>query len=125
MYHNGCLYISLSCTILACSTSFKTEIIFMKVFCLCNLASSLCLSRFLLVDSIKQTTRNLQWFSKHSQKFPDVKITDVTSHYSALSLLGPESEKVLQSLTQTSVDIKNFPLNVVKVAWAFLYNFAE
>ena len=73
------------------------------------------LVRFLVVDSIKQMTRILHWITKHCKNFLNVKVEDATSHYSALSIVGPASEKVLQRLTQTPLDLKNFPLNTVKV----------
>lgn len=60
-------------------------------------------------------TRMLHWISKYSKNYDNVTVTDVTSHYSSLSLIGPASTELLQSLTQTSLDIDDFPVNTIKV----------
>ncbi|CAB3993588.1 FAD-dependent oxidoreductase [Paramuricea clavata] len=70
--------------------------------------------RFYLIDSITQMTRLLHWISKYSKNYENVTVTDMTSHYSGLSLIGPASTELLQSLTQTSLDVEDFPLNTVK-----------
>ena len=70
--------------------------------------------RFYLIDSITQMTRLLHWISRYSKNYENVTVTNVTSHYSVLSLIGPKSTELLQSLTQTSLDAENFPLHTVK-----------
>lgn len=73
-------------------------------------------SRFYLIDSITQMTRTFHWLSKYSKNYENVAITDVTSQYSGLSVIGPESTQLLQSITQTSLDLEDFPCDSVKVA---------
>ena len=68
-----------------------------------------------MIDSITQMTRLLHWISRYSKNYENVTVTDVTSHYSGLSLIGPKSTELLQSLTQTSLDAESFPLDAVKV----------
>ncbi|XP_028392867.1 pyruvate dehydrogenase phosphatase regulatory subunit, mitochondrial-like isoform X2 [Dendronephthya gigantea] len=70
--------------------------------------------RFYLIDSIKQATRLLSWISDYSKNYDDITVADVTSHYSGLFLIGPASTELLQSLTQTSLDSEDFPLNSIK-----------
>ena len=60
-------------------------------------------------------TRMLHWISKYSKNYDNVTVTDVTSHYSGLSLIGPAATELLQSLTQTSLDVADFPVNTIKV----------
>lgn len=76
-------------------------------------------SRFYLTDSIAQVTRMLHWISKYSKNYENVRVTDVTSRYSGLSLIGPASTKLLQSLTQTSLDVNSFPVDTIKVLIPF------
>jgi glycine cleavage system aminomethyltransferase T len=68
-----------------------------------------------LIDSITQMTRLLHLISKYSKNYENVTVTDVTSHYSGLSLIGPASTELLESLTQTFLNVEDFPLNTVKV----------
>ena len=69
-----------------------------------------------MIDSITQMTRLLHLISKYSKNYENVTVTDVTSHYSGLSLIGPASTELLESLTQTSLNVEDFPLNTVKVS---------
>lgn len=68
-----------------------------------------------MIDSITQMTRLLHLISKYSKNYENVTVTDVTSHYSGLSLIGPASTELLESLTQTFLNVEDFPLNTVKV----------
>ena len=58
----------------------------------------------------------LHWISRYSKNYENITVTDVTSKYSSLSVLGPASTQVLQTLTQTSLELEDFPLHSVKVA---------
>ena len=88
-----------------------------------RISISLISFRFYLIDSITQVTRMLHWISKYSKNYENVTVTDVTSHYSGLSLIGPASTKLLQSLTQTPLDVDDFPVNTIQVDSALKLNY--
>ena len=65
----------------------------------------------------------LHWISKYSKNYENVTVTDVTSRYSGLSLIGPASTNLLQSLTQTPLDVDDFPVNTIQVDFALKLNY--
>ena len=64
-------------------------------------------NRFMLMSPSIQQIRSISWLKRHLPK--TVVLQDVTSLYTALCIMGPYSRALMQKLTPTKLDIKNFP----------------
>ena len=56
-----------------------------------------------------QQTRCLNWLRRNLPSDGSVKVTDVTSMYTALCLMGPRSRVILSELTDVDLSPKAFP----------------
>lgn len=57
-----------------------------------------------------QQTRCKAWIIKHLPKDSNVSLSDVTSVYTAICILGPFTRMLLSELTDTDLSVKNFRL---------------
>ena len=64
---------------------------------------------FLLVTGSAQATRDADWIRRNFDHDANVFLTDVTSAWSVLSVMGPKTPDVLQPLTRRSLAIEDFP----------------
>eukprot|EP00731_Ephydatia_muelleri_P026474 Em0018g574a len=69
-------------------------------------------NKYFVVSGASQATRDAAWISSHLPHFTTVR--EVTSHYSTLAVMGPESRKVLQCITPASLDNDHFPFATSK-----------
>lgn len=65
-------------------------------------------NRFFMVAPTTQQTRGLAWLRKHLPSDGSVQVSDVTSMYGAINLLGPKAHAVLSELTDISLSSLNF-----------------
>ena len=63
---------------------------------------------FYIITGTGFVTHDYSWIKKNIDSF-DAKIEDITDKYSTFSLMGPNSRKIIQSITNHDVSNKNFP----------------
>ena len=64
---------------------------------------------FLIVTAGASQIRDLAWLHKNTPETAHMTVTDVTSGYTVLSLMGPESRKLLSKLTTAELSNDAFP----------------
>ena len=64
---------------------------------------------YLVVTAAASQTRDLHWLKSSIRPGEHVFATDVTSAYSVLSVMGPRSREMLQTLTPTQLSSEAFP----------------
>jgi len=69
---------------------------------------------FLIVTAGAGQTRDLAWLRKNIPYESDLSVTDVTSGYAVLSLMGPESRNLLGRLTENDLSNEAFPFGTGK-----------
>ena len=69
----------------------------------------LAADRFLLVTAAASQRRDYAWLMRNLDPDARASLTDVTSGYAVLSVMGPKSRAMLQSLTSTSLADADFP----------------
>ena len=69
--------------------------------------------RYLIVSPAAQATHDAVWISKHLPS--SVKLRDVTSQYTVLAVMGPQSRKLLEQVTNHPLDNHNFPFGTSQV----------
>lgn len=67
-----------------------------------------------------QQTRCKYWINRHLPVDGSVAVSDVTSAYTAICIMGPATRQLLSELTDTDLNPKNFPFFTFKV---LLFNF--
>jgi glycine cleavage system aminomethyltransferase T/glycine/D-amino acid oxidase-like deaminating enzyme len=65
--------------------------------------------RFLLVTGTAQATRDAHWIMRHGLSTACATVTDVTSAFAVLGLMGPHSRTLLSRVTETSLYNESFP----------------
>lgn len=70
---------------------------------------------YMMIAPTIQQTRCKHWISRHSPKNGTVVVSDVTSAYTAICIIGPYSRPLLSELTDTDLCPKNFPFFTFKV----------
>lgn len=61
-----------------------------------------------------QQTRCKHWINRHLSPDGSVAISDVTSAYTAICIMGPATKPLLTELTDTDLSPKNFPFFTFK-----------
>ena len=62
-----------------------------------------------MVSPTTQQTRALEWMRRHLPSDNSVQISDVTSMYTVLHVIGPKSRELMSELTES--DLKMFPFS--------------
>jgi glycine cleavage system T protein len=65
--------------------------------------------RYFIVTSAASQTRDFAWIKRHIAKDVRAGVVDVTSAYAVLSVMGPRSRELLQSLTPDDLSNAPFP----------------
>jgi 4-methylaminobutanoate oxidase (formaldehyde-forming) len=86
--------------------------------------------KFLMVTAAAAQHRDMSWVQRHLDPEAHVTLTDVTSGYAVLSLMGPRSRDVLSSLTDADLSNDSFPFGTAREievgyakAWALRVTF--
>ena len=70
--------------------------------------------RFLIVTGTAQTTRDAHWIRRNLPEGKQVYLSDVTSAYAVIAVMGPLSRQLLSKLTKASLDNTAFPFGTVR-----------
>jgi len=73
----------------------------------------LAADRFLLVTGTAQATRDADWIRRHLGGF-EAKLTDVTSSYAVVAVMGPRARDLLSRITRAPVDNAAFPFGAIR-----------
>lgn len=73
------------------------------------------LSRYFLVGPTAQQTRSFDWIRDHLPTDGSVQLSDVTSMYTALDVIGPKAKELLSELTDTPLGKQEFMHMTCKV----------
>ena len=81
--------------------------------------SDLCFVRlaedqFYLVTGSAQPTRDMNWVSRHIPPEQDAAITDVSHAYAVMGVMGPNSRKLLNELTDADLSLAAFPFSTAQ-----------
>lgn len=79
----------------------------------CSLAR-LTDNHFMMIAPTIQQTRCKTWITRHLPNDGSVNLSDITSAYTAICILGPFSRLLLSELTDTDLSAKNFPFFTFK-----------
>jgi len=64
---------------------------------------------FIMVTGALQSTRDREWLIRHIERDERVVVTDVTSAYAVLGVMGPKSRELLSQLTDADLSNAKFP----------------
>jgi 4-methylaminobutanoate oxidase (formaldehyde-forming) len=73
----------------------------------------LAADRFLLVTGTAQATRDADWIRRHLGDF-NATLTDVTSSYAVIAVMGPRARDLLTRLTKAPLDNTSFPFGAIR-----------
>ena len=76
---------------------------------------SLYLCSYMMIAPTIQQTRCKAWIQRHLPADGSVSLSDVTSMYTAICVMGPFSRTFLSELTDTDLSPKSFPFFTFKV----------
>lgn len=80
--------------------------------------------RFLLVTGTAQATRDADWISRNLPADAHAFLTDMTSAYAVIAVMGPRSRELLGKLTKAPLDNEAFPFGAIReigVGFATVY----
>ena len=75
----------------------------------------LSVRRYFLVGPTAQQTRSYDWLRDHLPTDGSVQLSDVTSMYTALDVIGPKAKELLSELTDTPLGKQDFMHMTCKV----------
>lgn len=70
--------------------------------------------RFLLITGSAQTTRDTDWISKAIEPDCHATLTDMSSAYSVLSVMGPKSRQLLERISDADFSNSGFPFATIQ-----------
>ncbi len=76
--------------------------------------SRLSETEFLVLTGTAQAVRDLDWLRRNIREDARATVTDVTSAYSVLPVMGPKSRELLSRVGRTKLDNVSFPFGAVK-----------
>ncbi|CAK9803481.1 Pyruvate dehydrogenase phosphatase regulatory subunit, mitochondrial [Anthophora plagiata] len=79
----------------------------------CSLAR-IAANHYMMIAPTIQQTRCKHWINRHLPADGSVAVSDVTSAYTAICIMGPATRQLLSELTDTDLNPKNFPFFTFK-----------
>jgi 4-methylaminobutanoate oxidase (formaldehyde-forming) len=76
--------------------------------------SRLAENAYLVVTAAASQSRDFRWIQRNLKSDAHAVLTDVTSAYATLALMGPDSRRLLQRLTSTPLDNAAFPFGTFR-----------
>jgi sarcosine dehydrogenase len=69
--------------------------------------------KFLIITGSAQPMRDMDWLGKHIPEDAHVTLTDVTSAWTVLSVMGPKSRALLQAVSRADFSNESFPFATI------------
>ncbi|XP_015903839.1 pyruvate dehydrogenase phosphatase regulatory subunit, mitochondrial isoform X2 [Parasteatoda tepidariorum] len=73
---------------------------------------------YFMVSPTAQQTRIGEWMRRHMPKDGSISMSDVTSMYTVLNVVGPKSKELMSELTRTEMDVPGFTCKKINVGYA-------
>ncbi|KAG8198498.1 hypothetical protein JTE90_017364 [Oedothorax gibbosus] len=73
---------------------------------------------YFMISPTAQQIRISEWIKRHMPKDGSVSMSDVTSMYTVLNVVGPKSRELMSELTRTEMDIAGFTCKKINVGYA-------
>ena len=70
--------------------------------------------QFLIVTGTAQATRDADWIRRHIPEDARATLTDVTSAYAVIAIMGPRSRELLSRVSRASFDNAAFPFAAIR-----------
>jgi sarcosine dehydrogenase len=70
--------------------------------------------KFMVITGSAQVTRDADWISRHMPQDAHVTLTDVTGAWTVLSVMGPNSRKLLQVVSKADFSNEAFPFATIR-----------
>ena len=70
----------------------------------------------MIISPVTQQTRNMKWLKEHFPEDNSVLMSDITSLYAAINLVGPKAIELLSEVTDEDLSTQNFPRFTSKVS---------
>ena len=70
--------------------------------------------KFMIVTGSAQVTRDADWIGRHTSEDAHVTLTDVTAAWTVLSVMGPRSRALLQTLSRADFSNEAFPFASIR-----------
>ena len=70
--------------------------------------------RFLMLTGSAQPVRDMDWLSRHVDESAHVTLTDVTGAWTVLSVMGPKSRALLQTVSRADFSNDGFPFGAIR-----------
>ena len=74
----------------------------------------LATERFMIITGSAQATRDMDWISRHIEATEHAVLTDVSSQYCVLSIMGPKSRELLTRVSPDDLSAENFKFSWTK-----------
>jgi 4-methylaminobutanoate oxidase (formaldehyde-forming) len=69
---------------------------------------------YLMITGTAQAVRDADWIRRNIAEGARATLTDVTSAYAVLALMGPRSRELLQRVSRSALDIASFPFGAIR-----------
>jgi 4-methylaminobutanoate oxidase (formaldehyde-forming) len=69
----------------------------------------LAVDKYYIITGTSQTTRDSDWIKRNIEATEQVELTDVTNAYSVIGVMGPNSRRLLSTVTATDLSNTAFP----------------
>lgn len=79
----------------------------------------------MIISPTIQQTRCQSWLRRNLPPDSPVLVTDITSLYTAICLMGPLAQSVMSDVTDSSVSYKDFPFFTCKVNETIIFDFVS
>lgn len=73
---------------------------------------------YFMVSPTLQQTRIYQWMSKHLPNDHSIWLTDLTSNYTVINVVGPKGPALLSELTNSDINLQPFSYKIMNIAYA-------
>jgi sarcosine dehydrogenase len=70
--------------------------------------------KFLIITGSAQPMRDMDWIGRHVDENAHVTLTDVTSGWTVLSVMGPRSRELLQKVSRADFSNEGFPFATIR-----------
>ena len=74
----------------------------------------LAADRFLLISGTAQATRDADWIRKHLRQGVQASLTDVSTQYAVLAVMGPHARALLGAVTKAPLENAAFPFGAIR-----------